>query len=76
MKNTGKAAIVIGTIGTGIGVLLLLGRKAEVQPGNIILGSLTISPAEVYIGERVEISVMATNIGEETATREIVCEVT
>lgn len=64
--------LVLGVVAGGI---YLLSRKAEAYPGNIVLSDMTILPTETYVGEPVEISVVATNIGGEQATKEIVCEV-
>lgn len=75
MKSTNKVAMIVGAIGAGIGAILLLSKKAEAYPENIVLSNLTISPAEVTVGDPVVISLTATNLGAETATKEIVCEV-
>lgn len=74
MEVKQKAALVIGAVGAGLAALLFR-KKAEAHPGNIVLSGLIISPAEVYVGERVDIIVTATNIGDEPATKEIICEV-
>ena len=70
-----KAAIGFGLAGLLTGAILLLTRKVEAHPENIILSDLAIYPLEVYVGEPVGISLIATNIGEEKATKEIFCEV-
>lgn len=66
----------------GLGILALLGLlifgrrgKAEAHPGNIVLSNLLISPSQVYVGQPVTISLVATNTGGETATREIILEI-
>lgn len=41
-----------------------------------VVSDLHITPAEVYIGETVTISVLVTNIGEAAGTYEVNCEVT
>ena len=43
---------------------------------DIRVESLVISPTEVYIGEPVTISVIATNYGSATGTKTIICTVT
>ena len=53
----------------------LMTRKVEAKPEDIMLSNLTIFPPEVFIGESVEISLLATNRGNEKATKEITCEV-
>jgi len=75
MKNSNKAILATGVIGTGVAFLFLIGRGAEAHPEDIILSDLVISPSKQYVGEPVTISLIATNTGEEKATREIVCEV-
>lgn len=70
-------------IAVGVGVAALAGltyiltreKVAEAHPENIILSDLLVSPRAVHIGEPVEISVIATNIGAEKATKQIICEV-
>jgi len=73
-KDGKKAGILVGLAGV-IGGILLLTRKAEAHPENIILSNLVIEPGEVYTGEPVSISATATNIGTEPATKQITCEV-
>ena len=75
MKGGGKIAIAAGAVGATIAGLWAITRKAESFPGNIVLENLIISPSEVNVGELVTISLIATNIGEEKATKEIVSEV-
>jgi len=64
--------MVLGAVGAGVYALT---RTVIAAPENIVVSDLTISPIEVYVDETVEISVIATNIGQEKATREIICEV-
>lgn len=75
MRDASKIAIIVGGAGLSSLGLWALTRKVEAHPGNIVLEDLVILPAEVYIGEPVKISVIATNIGGEKATKEIVCGV-
>jgi len=44
-------------------------------PANFVLGSLTISPTEVKIGEMVEISILVTNTGGESGSYEVVLKI-
>ena len=67
-------------IGLGLGVIVigalaLAARKPPIPPENIILSDLVISPTEVYVGEPVSISVIATNIGETAGSYKVTCEV-
>ena len=41
--------------------------KAKPAPPEIVFSMLLVTPSKVYVGQTVEISVMATNIGEATA---------
>ncbi len=69
----------------GLGILASLGLvgifffgrrgKAKAQPGNIVLSNLVISPSQVYVGQPVTISLVATNTGGEKATLEMILEV-
>lgn len=71
-------AVVIIPVGLGaiaIGAFALAAKKPPIPPENIILSDLTISPGEVYVGEPVSISVIATNIGGTAGSYEITCEV-
>ena len=70
-----KVAAGLGIVGLVAGGVYLLTRKVEAHPENIILSDLAIYPLEVYVGEPVGISLIATNIGEEKSTKEISCEV-
>jgi len=72
-----KKAIVVG-VGLGvlvIGAFALAAKKPPISPENIILSDLDIFPGEVFIGEPVSISVVATNIGETAGSYEVNCEV-
>ena len=71
----GKGAVVGIALGVSGLAMLLLGKKAEAYPEDIVLSELLIPEGPFYIGETVQISLVATNIGEEQATKEIVCEV-
>lgn len=73
-KAVVAGGIVTGLIGVGY---LIFGRKLpELPPANVVLSDLVISPAELYLGQSVTISVTATNIGETKGTATITCEVT
>ena len=68
-------------VGVGIGLVIIIGgialaaKKPLVPPENIILSDLVVEPTEVYVGEPVSISVIATNIGEVAGSYEVTCEV-
>ncbi len=47
----------------------------EVPVADIQLENLVIEPAEVYLGEKVTISVKATNYGNATGSKTIICTV-
>ena len=51
-------------------------RASELPVADIRVENLVIEPSEVYVGETVRISVTATNYGEATGSKRIVCEVT
>lgn len=51
-------------------------RVTEKPVADIRVEDLSISPAEVYVGETVTISVRATNYGTAAGTKRIVCTVT
>ena len=70
----GGAIVLLGGVGAASLTIWAMTRKVEAHPGDIVLSDLVISPMEAYVSEPVEISVIATNLGEETATKEIVCE--
>lgn len=72
MINTGAIVLGVGAVGVAI---LAFTRRAEAHPGDILLSDLVIYPSQVSVGEPVEISVTAINIGKEKATKEIVFEV-
>lgn len=70
----------IAVVGVGLGVVLigafaLAAKKPPISPENIILSDLVVSPGEVYVGEPVSISVIATNIGGMDGSYKINCEV-
>ncbi len=50
-------------------------RAVVVPVADIRVENLDISPAEAYVGEKVTISVVATNYGGVTGTKRIVCNV-
>ena len=70
-----KKGTIVAGIGLAGGLAYLLTRKAEAHPDNIVLSDLIIYPTEVYVNNPVNISLNATNVGEEEATKEIECEV-
>lgn len=75
-KDGRKAAIGVGLVALVGGALLLVAwKKPPVPPENIILSDLVVEPSEVYVGESVEISVVATNVGEIAGSYEVICEV-
>ena len=77
MAKDKKAIAVVG-VGLGviaIGAFVLTAKKPPISPENIILSDLVVSPSEVYVGEPVLISVIATNIGEMAGSYEVTCEV-
>jgi len=51
-------------------------KATAVPVADIRLEDLTITPAEVYIGEPVTISVTATNYGTKAGSKVITCNVT
>jgi len=61
--------VVAGLLGFG-----WLASKVLAAP-EIKLSDLLIEPKQVYPGEPVAISVIATNTGNETGSREIVCTI-
>ena len=65
----------IAALLAGLGAFLLMKRKPPIPPEDIVLSNLIISPGEVYVGEPVSISVVATNIGGTAGSYEITCEV-
>ena len=50
-------------------------RVTEAPVADIRVENLTIEPEQVYVGEKVTISVTATNYGATTGTKKIVCNV-
>lgn len=68
-----KVGIGIAVLIAVLGAVLLMKRKPPIPPENIILSNLTISPSEVYVGDQVSISVVATNIGGTAGSYEITC---
>lgn len=73
-KDKKKAGVGIG-IGLAALAAYFLMKEAEAHPEYIVLSDLVISPAEVYVGETVDISLVATNVGDKKATKQIICEV-
>jgi len=51
-------------------------RATEAPVADIRVENLTITPTEVYVGEKVTISVTATNYGNAVGSKVITCEVT
>lgn len=51
-------------------------KAVKVPVADIRVENLTITPAEVYVGEKVAINVVATNYGTAAGSRKIVCTVT
>lgn len=51
-------------------------RAVEVPVADIRVEDLTITPSEVYVGEKVTISVTATNYGTKAGSKTITCTVT
>ena len=71
------AAVGAGILGVAlIGAFALAAKKPPIPPENIVLSGLSVSPGEVYVGEPVSISVVATNIGETAGSYEVTCGVT
>lgn len=64
-----------GIAGAGLAAWLLLRGKPPIPPENIVLSDLVVEPTEVYVGEPVSISMVATNIGEVAGSYQITCEV-
>ena len=73
-KKTNKLQPVL-ILGLVAGGFYLFTRKAEAHPEDIMLSGLVIIPSEVYVGQLVSISLTATNMGSEIATKELNCEV-
>lgn len=69
------AAIGLGLGLVAIGAVALAAKKPPISPEDIVLSDLIISPTQVYVGEPVSISVVATNIGGTTGSYEVTCEV-
>lgn len=62
-----KNAITAGAVVVAIIAAILLARRAEaapLDPADVVVSDLVISPLEVFVGEHVGISVMVTNIGD------------
>ncbi len=75
-KDGKKIAIAVGLVAALGGIILLtVAKKPPIPPENIVLSDLHIEPSEVYVGESVLISVVATNTGEVAGSYEISCEV-
>lgn len=73
-KDGKKIAIGAGLLAAVTGVVLLV-KKKPIPPEDIVLSDLQIEPSEVYVGETVSISVVATNIGGEVGSYEVSLEV-
>lgn len=74
-KDGKKIAIGAGLLAAVAGVVLLSQKKPPIPPEDIVLSNLQIEPSEVYVGEPVEISVVATNIGDAVGSFEVNLEV-
>ena len=77
-EKTPSWAVVLGLTGVagGLGyVLYRLTRPPALAPAEIVVSDLVISPAEVYPGEVVTISVLVRNIGQVAGTATITLEV-
>ena len=76
-EKTPSWAVVLGlTVAGGLGyVLYRLTRPPALAPAEIVMSDLVISPAEVYPGEAVSISVTVKNIGQVAGTATITLEV-
>jgi len=76
-KDTGRTAAVVAGLAAAVTGIVLLFKKAEADlpPADVILSDLLIEPTDVYVGETVQISVTATNIGDTAGSYEINCEV-
>lgn len=68
-----KVGIGIAVLIAVLGAFLLMKKKPPIPIENIVLSNLTISPSEVYVGDPVSISVVATNIGGMAGSYEITC---
>lgn len=76
MPKDGKKIIIgAGLLVAVTGVVLLAKKKPSIPPEDIVLSDLQIEPSEVYVGEPVSISVVATNIGGEVGSYEVTLEV-
>ena len=69
-KGLKVLGIVAGLFGIG-----WLVKKVWAKPPDIKLSELLIEPQQVNPGDIVNISVLAINSGNKTASKEIVCEV-
>lgn len=73
-----KIAIGVGVaLGLGGLAFIFLSRRGEAKPPppELVIENLVISPSEVDVGEPVSITVDVTNIGDETLTYQLTCEV-
>ena len=69
-KGLKALGIIAGLFGIG-----WLVKKVWAKPPDIKLSELLIEPQQVNPGDIVNISVLAINSGNKTASKEIVCEV-
>ena len=75
-KSLSRAVVLGLTVAGGLGyVLYRLTRPPALAPAEIVVSDLVISPAEVYPGEVVTISVTVKNIGQVAGTATITLEV-
>lgn len=78
MKDGKKVGVVLGIGAAATGLIFALKAKAgpPIPPSDIILSNLIITPTEVYVGEALDISLMAQNIGGLSGSYEVVCQIT
>lgn len=73
-KDGRKVAVGAGLVAIGVGAFLLL-KKPALAAEDIVISDLLIEPSEVYVGEPVTISLVATNVGETAGSYEVNCEI-
>ncbi|GAH51760.1 unnamed protein product, partial [marine sediment metagenome] len=68
--------VIVGGLGLGLaGVVVMAALARAAPPDEFEVSDLIISPYEVQIGYPVSISCLVENIGTETGTKTIICEV-
>lgn len=79
VKDGKKIAAGLGIAAIVTTAIILATRPAKAAPPipseNIVLSDLAISPSEVYVGQPVSITVVATNIGDISGSYEVTCEI-